>query len=94
MLSPDQDSENPYAVHWIWDPLEELKAQERNLTWSGKSEPKPLQTGNWNVDDLKPPNVPSSSFSIEVKLTDNVFDEENRDGPYLEQLRVKVESLE
>ena len=93
VLSPDQDSENPYAVHWIWDPLEELKAQERNLTWSGKSEPKQLQKGNWNVDDLKPPNVPSSSFSIEVKLTDNVFDKENRDGPYLEQLRAKVENL-
>ena len=90
VLSPD--SENFYAIHWIWDPLEELKTLERNLTWSGRSEPRPLQPDNWDVDDLKPPNVPSSNFSIEVKLTDDLFDEEKKDGPDLERLRAKVES--
>ena len=93
VLSPDRDSENEYSVHWIWDPLERMKDMDRNVTWSGESEPKQLQTGDWNVDDLKPRSVPSKNFSIKVKLTDDVFNEENRDGPQLEKLRARIESL-
>ena len=91
VLSPD--NENSYAIRWIWAPLEELKALERNLIWSGRSDPRPLQPDDWNVEDLKPPNVPSRNFSIEVKLTDDVFEEENQDGPGLEKLKAKLESL-
>ena len=93
VLSPDPDGKNEYSVHWIWDPLEHMKDMDRNVTWSGRSEPNQLQTGDWNVGALKPQSVPSKNFSIEVKLTGDVFDKENQDGPYLEQLRAKVENL-
>lgn len=89
VLSPDQSDK--YAVHWIWDPLEELKALERIVTWSGKSEAERLQANIWNMDALKPQNVPSSNFSIEVKLTDAIFHPQNKDGPQLERLKEKIE---
>ena len=93
VLSPDRDGENEYSIHWIWDPLEHMKDMDRNVTWSGKSEPEQLQTGDWNVDALKPSSVPSKNFSIEVKLTNDVFDEKNRDSPQLEKLRARIEGL-
>ncbi len=91
VLSPSQDDGNQYAVQWIWNPLEELRDLERNVTWSGKSEPHSLQKGNWNIDETKQPQVPSKSFDIEVKLTDDIFNEENQDGSQLEKLRAKIE---
>ena len=90
VLSPD--AEHQYAIHWIWDPLEELKGLKRNVTWSGKSEPQGLRNGNWNVDETRPAYVLPKSFDIEIKLTDAIFDEENQDSPQLEKLRARIEN--
>ena len=90
VLSPD--SENSYAIHWIWNPLEELKNLERNATWSGKSKPKRLKNGSWNLDETKPSNVSPERYDIEVKLTSAIFDEQNRDGPQLEKLKAKIQT--
>ena len=93
VLSPGQDDDNRYAIHWIWDPLEHLSDLDRNVTWtwSGKSEP--LQKGYWNMADTRPLNVSPEKYKIEVKLTDDIFNEENQDGPQLEKLRARIESL-
>ncbi len=93
VLSPDRDGENEYRLHWIWDPLEHMKDMDRNVTWSGKSEPEQLQTGDWNMADTKPPNVSPEKYEIEVKLTNDIFNEENQDGPQLERLQARIESL-
>ena len=91
VLSPDRDGENEYSIHWIWDPLEHMKDMDRNVTWSGKSGPEQLQTGDWNMADTRPPNVSPEKYEIEVKLTNDVFNEENQDGPQLEKLRARIE---
>lgn len=41
----------------------------------------------------RPLNVSPEKYKIEVKLTDDIFNEENQDGPQLEKLRARIESL-
>ena len=93
VLSPGQNDDAPYLIHWIWDPLEHMKDMDRHVTWSGKSKPEQLQTGDWNMADTRPPNVSPEKYEIEVKLTNDVFDEKNRDSPQLEKLRARIEGL-
>ncbi len=91
VLSPGQDDDNRYAIHWIWDPLGQLKDLDRNITWTWSGKSQQLQKGYWNMTDTKPPNVSPEKYKIEVKLTADVFNEENQDGPQLEKLRARIE---
>ena len=92
VLSPGQDDDNGYAIHWIWDPLEHLSGLDRNVTWTWSGKNEPLQKGYWNMVDTRPLNVSPEKYKIEVKLTDDIFNEENQDGSQLEKLRARIES--
>ena len=91
VLSPDQDDQ--YIIHWIWSPLESLKKLDRKVTWSGKSSPSLLEEGYWEIEFTKPDTVPADSFHIEITLTEDTFNPENRDGQKLEKLKKRLDTL-
>ena len=94
LLSSGQ-SDIQYAIHWIWNPLKELINLERNVTWTGKSEPKSILKGGWAMEDLKRdlPDLQPYTFIIEVRLTDDLFGSANKDDPMLKKLEGKLENL-
>ena len=94
LLSSGQ-SDIQYAIHWIWNPLKELINLERNVTWTGKSEPKSIPKGGWAMEDLKRdlPDLQPYTFIIEVRLTDDLFGLANKDDPMLKKLEGKLENL-
>ena len=96
VLSPGKNKNNLYDIHWIWNPLDELKNLERNVTWSGTSEPKPLQCGGWHVEELKQelPELQPDNFTIVVKLTDDLFHPSNMDNHTLKKLYDKLATIE
>lgn len=91
LLSPNESNNNQYDIHWIWDPLENLKNLERNVIWTGKSKPTPLQRGDWSPETLNqaPPKLQPDTFSIQIKLNNKLFHSDYRDNYKLEKLKQK-----
>ena len=91
LLSPNESNNTQYDIHWIWEPLENLKNLERNVVWIGKSKPTPLQKGDWSPETLKhvPPELQPDTFSIQIKLNNELFHSDNWDNHELEKLKMK-----
>ena len=92
VLSRVADSDE-YAIHWIWDPLADLKNLEnRKVVWSGESEPWSLQKGEWGEEKTGPESVPTRTFDIKITLRDSIYREENKDDCRLTRLKEKIRS--
>ena len=91
VLSPVADS-TEYDIHWIWDPLEELKELEkREVVWEGKSAPQRLQKGKWEAEETDPQVVRTKTFKIKITL-ENICRDENKDDSQLARLKEKIQS--
>ena len=90
VLSPAADSTG-YAIHWVWDPLEELKnLEKREVVWQGKSEPRGLPKGEWEAEKTNPQSVLTRTFDIQIKLEDSIY--QNKDNHQLTRLKEKIQS--
>lgn len=90
VLSPGGDNSDKYAIHWIWDPLKELKdLEKREVIWHG-SEPRDLQEGKWGIEETDPKSVLTKTFDIQIKLENNIY--QNKDNHQLTRLKEKIQS--
>ena len=91
VLSPSDDSDE-YAIHWIWNPLKELKdLEKREVVWEGKSAPQHLQKGKWEAEETDPQVVLTKTFKIKITL-ENICRDENKDDSQLATLKEKIQS--
>ena len=90
LLSPGENDNNQYAIHWIWNPLERLKKLNRKVTWSGKSNPMSLLEDSWEIESTNPKTLDAKNFDIEIALAADAFDSDNQDDANLEKLKGKL----
>ena len=95
VLSPgnNSDDSDKYAIHWIWDPLKDLKnLEKREVVWEGKSAPQRLQEGEWGAEETDPREVPTRTFDIKIALENSIYQDENKDDYRLAKLKEKIQS--
>ena len=91
ILSPDGD--RGYKIRWIWHPLDELKRASREVQWTGNSDYELVRADSWDVEALKPDEVPTKRHLFRIKLDDEVVKGFEKDMGNLEVLCRKIDSL-
>jgi hypothetical protein len=63
------------SVHWLWNPLADLKDCEREVrrTWKDESDPDAAISEDWGVQAPEGKDRPPSSYRIRVTLSDELL---------------------
>jgi len=86
LLKPTDDQE-PYSVHWVWNPLGDLEACERNVQWTWKENSEGGFGSDWQPTNVSPAKD-ADSFRAVIRISDAFLPSLPRD---IESLRLKIE---